>query len=165
MSVKSTEAVKKVSDNAAPWRRFMSKYRDFIIFCIIGVITGVIYFISIFLLYGTLNFDYRIAVSLSYALAVIVHFFANRHITFKNSGDRIDHQIIKYAAMIGLNYLTTMAIVIASVGWLEFSVYASAVLAILMNLLTNYLMLKYWIFRIKKHTAVIPSPSKPSETP
>lgn len=142
----------------------ISRRKDIILFCVIGAVTAVIYFTSIAILHDVLLIDYRIAVSVSYGISIICHFIANRNITFK-SKHNISRQVIKYAVMVGINYLMTMVIVILCKTLLSLSVYTSAVLAILFNLFINFLLLKYWVFLAKNDPESLSSTLKQSRVP
>jgi len=126
--------------------RFVARYRDFIAFSVVGILTGTVYFSCIAFLLEVVGVDYRIAVTTAYLVALVCHFLANRLVTFRGSGGKLHLQISKYALMVGANYLTTMGIVIGAVNLLHTSPYAGALAAIAGSLFINFFLAKYWIF-------------------
>jgi putative flippase GtrA len=129
---------------------FAALHSDFISFATVGLVTGVIYFLCISVLLELFNADYRIAVTTAYAAALTVHFFANRNLTFGAGGEhahgRLPLQLVRYAGMVAINYVTTLGIVIGAVTLLARSPYFGALAAIGVNLFLNYFISKYWIF-------------------
>lgn len=127
--------------------QLVTHYQSVIWFAAIGVCSGVVYFVTIYFLMEMLAVDYRLAVSIAYAVALAVHFFANRHIVFRARGGSLHVHLLRYSAMIVLNYLTTLLIVIGAVNIFSVSAYAGATVAIAINMIGNYVLSKYWIFR------------------
>lgn len=126
---------------------FAKHHVDFVSFAAVGLFTGIIYFACISVLLELFRTDYRIAVSTAYATALVCHFLANRNLTFRGHAGRLHLQLLKYGGMVSINYLTTMGIVIGTVKLLNGSPYVGALFAIGINLLLNYFISKYWIFR------------------
>lgn len=129
-----------------PVATFVAQHRDFAAFVAVGLFMAVVYFACIAFLLELLGADYRVAVTAAYLLSLVCHFLANRLLTFRRSDGHLHLQVIKYAVMVGANYLTTMGIVIGTVNLLNGSPYLGALLAIAANLLLNYFVSKYWIF-------------------
>ena len=127
--------------------QLVTRYQTFLWFAAIGAFSGSVYFICLFYLLDALALDYRLAVSIAYLVALSCHFGANRQITFRGLGGSVYVHIMRYSIMVGLNYLTTMVIVIAAVNLAYVSVYIGAMVAIGFNLIINYWLSKHWIFR------------------
>jgi putative flippase GtrA len=127
--------------------QFAARHEHFFWFAAIGAFSGAVYFISIYVLIEYLALDYRLAVSIAYGVALLCHFWANRQITFREQGGGVHLHLMRYSVMVALNYLTTMAIVIGAVKLILLSAYTGAVIAIVFNLISNYYLSKYWIFR------------------
>ena len=128
-------------------RQLATRHQTFLWFTAIGALSGAVYFVALFFLIEALAVDYRLAVSISYGLAVLCHFGANRQITLRGREGSVYLHMMRYSVMIGLNYLTTMAIVIAMVSFMRISAYTAAAVAIAFNLTFNYSLSKHWIFR------------------
>lgn len=127
-------------------RSLVRRHQTFIFYVATGIFSGAIYFIALYYLIESICVDYRIAVSIAYAFALTFHFSVNRIITFSAISRSVYAQLARYTVMIGLNYLTTMAIVISMVSFLLASAYTGALAAILFNLMMNYWLSKEWIF-------------------
>lgn len=125
---------------------FAAHHVDFVSFAAVGLFTGIIYFVCISVLLELFRADYRIAITIAYAIALVCHFLANRNLTFRGNAGQLHLQLLKYGGMVCINYLTTMGIVIGTVKVLNGSPYIGALLAIGINLLLNYFISKYWIF-------------------
>lgn len=127
-------------------RQLALRHQSFLWFAAVGIFSGAVYFICLYLLMEALAVDYRLAVTIAYSLSLICHFFANRQITFRGQSGAVHVHLMRYGVMIILNYLTTMAIVIAMVNYLLISAYVGAVVAIAFNMISNYSLSKYWVF-------------------
>jgi len=127
--------------------QFVARYEHLFWFAAIGAFSGAVYFISIYTLIEYLALDYRHAVSIAYGVALLCHFLANRQITFREQGGAVHLHLMRYSVMIALNYFITMAIVIGAVKLALLSAYSGAAIAIVFNLVSNYYLSKYWIFR------------------
>lgn len=120
--------------------------RSIFFFLTIGVLTAVIYFGLFTLFWKFTGFSYQYAVSVAYVLSVIVHFTANRNITFKSQDTNIFTQLKKYLVMVLINYAITLIIVRFTVESLNLSPYIGIFLAIGTTVSSGYLMSRYWIF-------------------
>lgn len=116
-------------------------------FLTVGAISAVVYFASFTLLWKFFGLNYKLAVSIGYVLSVIVHFTANRVLTFRSHGQQLFQHIARYLVMITINYLITLAVVHLMVAVLKLSPYLGIVLSIGSTTGLGYLMAKFWVFR------------------
>lgn len=121
--------------------------RELLTYLFVGGVTFLIYMASIALIVEIIHFDYRVGVSVAYAIAVIFHFFANRTLTFRANKHRLLDQSIRYIGILMLNYLITLIAVSLCVEWLHFSPYLSAAIAIVLTVGVGYFASKFWVFR------------------
>lgn len=124
------------------------KRYSFVIYLIVGGLTTFIYFALFASLWQFFGVNYQISVSIAYFFAVVFHFTANRRYTFKAHGTDFFKQITRYLFMIGLNYCVTLFIMYCVVEILHLSPYVGVVISILTNINTNFLIARYWVFRI-----------------
>ena len=128
-------------------RRLVEQYRKVILFATIGACSGTIYFALIYALMEMFALDYRLAVSIAYLVALACHFFANRQFTFRAHNASLHGHLIRYAAMLVFNYFVTILMVVVAVKLFLTTAYVGAFIAIVMNMFSNYWLLKSWIFR------------------
>lgn len=112
--------------------------------------TACIYFSLFALFWQLLGMNYQVAVTITYLLAVLFHFSANRRFTFKAHGANLMQHLGKYACMVAINYLITLAMMHFIVEVLHFTPYAGLILSVFANTNANFLMSRYWVFRTPK---------------
>lgn len=125
-------------------------YKEFFNYSVVGSVTAFLYFGVIVFATEILDFGYRIAVSVSYVIAVSFHFLANREFTFSASDGVVRKQIIRYLIVLLLNYLITICVVSYLVDSLVFSHYLAAIIAIGATVTVGYFTSKFWIFNEKE---------------
>lgn len=119
-------------------------------YLVVGGLTAIIYFGLIALCIEFIHLDYRIGVSVAYVFAVSFHFLANRKHTFRATDSGVLHQMVRYMALLVVNYLITLLVVYGCVAWLGASTYIAAALSILITVSTGYCVSKFWVFRSRK---------------
>lgn len=105
------------------------------------------YFGLLTLFLEVLGFEYRVAVSIAYGLAVTFHFFSNRHITFRPAKDRLLSQMARYVVVAAINYLLTLFIVYVVVGLLHSNPYIGAAVSLIATIAFGYVGSRLWVFR------------------
>ena len=123
-------------------------YPSAIKFLAVGATSALVYFLSFSVLWHFIHFTYQIAVSIAYALSVVVHFTANRRITFRAHGHALAAQLTKYFVMVAINYGITLWIMHGIVTNLNLTPYLGIMCSIALTVATGYLMAKFWVFRI-----------------
>lgn len=119
-----------------------------ILFLFVGTLCAIVNLTSFSLLWHTLHINYTAAVSCAYFFSVLVHFTANRHLTFKDHSTTFFPQIQRYLIMLLTNYLLTLIIVHVVVETLHFSPYIGIISAIGCTVGINYFMSRFWVFQI-----------------
>ncbi len=120
---------------------------NFLLYLTIGGLTALFYMGLIFVTVDLLDFQYQFGVSLSYFVATLFHFLANKKLTFQAEDDKLAQQVPRYVGVITLHYLTVLGVVSAFVSGFGISVYIASALAILLASGVGYILLKYWVFR------------------
>jgi putative flippase GtrA len=116
-------------------------------FVIVGVLTFGINFSMFHVFYALGNLDYRISVSLAYAVTVVCHFLLHRLFTFEAAEQQIVHNASKYVAMLGLNYAITLSMAWFVVEILALSPYLGVVASTAATACTSFFVMKYFVFR------------------
>lgn len=116
-------------------------------FAIAGIATGLIYFTLFALFWRILHYNHIVAVSISYTIAAAFHFWFNRDITFKVKKYKNIKQIVKYIALLIINYLITVIILQISLLYTTFP-YMGLIIAAGATAVTGYILSKFWIFKV-----------------
>lgn len=131
-----------------PYLKILLEKYSFVIYLIVGSFSTFIYFALFVALWQFLEVNYKISVSFAYFFAVVFHFTANRRYTFKAHGTDFFKQLTRYILMISFNYCVTLSIMYSVVEILHLSPYIGLVISIVTNINTNFLIARYWVFRI-----------------
>ncbi len=126
--------------------------RRFLRYIAVGLASTVVDVLCVALLLQA-GLGYPLAVSLGFAGGLAVNYLLHVAYTF-GARPRAVSQAIRYAAVVGLNYFLTLAIV-----WFGHEVLGAAVLAAKVASLplvaaTGFLLSKYWVFRSAKAAAL-----------
>jgi putative flippase GtrA len=122
----------------------------FIRFCIVGGLTAGIFFVTLWFFQSIINANYFVAINFSYIFSTIFHYLANSVFTFQSQGAKQFQQLFRYFALWIINYLITLALVSISVKIFFLSSYFGSLIAILITVLTGYLLSHSWIFTRKE---------------
>jgi putative flippase GtrA len=112
----------------------------------VGAANTVLYSALLFLFLDVLAWDTVGAVSASYALAMIFHFSANRHITFQSDGD-VRAEFGKYLVAAAVSYLISLVVVHVLRSALQFGTVSTALICALITAATGYLLGHYWVYQ------------------
>jgi putative flippase GtrA len=127
--------------------RFIRLHRlSITLFLLVGICSICIYFLTFSLLWKYFGFHYQIAVTIAYFLTVVIHFTANRQVTFKSKDKKLTQQICRYSITTTINYFITLIIIHTSVKQLHYSPYIGIIAAISITLGFGFLMARFWIF-------------------
>lgn len=128
--------------------------RSVLLFALAGLGSACAYFATLYLLEYRLGTDYRVAVTFAYIISVAAHFMLNRYFTFGRSGTGVlRDQLMRYPVLVGLNYLISIAVVVACVEWLGWTSAQGVVLSMPLTLAAGYLVAKKWVFQPKNKKA------------
>lgn len=124
----------------------MANRRSILFFLFVGTMATAVNFVSFTLLWKLVNLNYQIALSVAYVLSVIVHFVANRGLTFQGHHTHFLRQMPRYLTMLFINYLITLGVTRIVVELMHMTPYLGILLAIGVTVNTSYFMLRYWVF-------------------
>lgn len=117
-------------------------------FLIVGFTTAFIYFATFTLFWKWVGLSYTLSVSVSYFVAILFHFNANRFFTFKNHEQSMIRQLSRYAFLILINYVITVLILRLTVEVLNLSPYLGIIFSVGITVNFSYLIARYWVFPI-----------------
>lgn len=115
-------------------------------YLIIGGLSAAINFLVFAFFYNYLGFHYKIAVTISYLIAVVFNFISNRYFTFKSGGRHIVRHFYRYLTMLLLNYTITLVTLHVIVEWLSLSAYLGLLVSIGITAFTGFSLSKFWVF-------------------
>lgn len=121
--------------------------RSWFKYLMVGAVSAGVYFsvfsLSLYVFVG----HYIAATTLGYFIAVCVHFLGNRYITFHDQAHpQVTRVIVKYMAMLLINYGLSIMIVDVLVSRYGASPYAGIITSIIGTTLSGFLLSKYWVF-------------------
>lgn len=125
----------------------MTATKQFLLFLTIGLLSAGVNFSTFFLMWQVAHLNYQLAVSIAYILAVSVHFFGNRSLTFQSQDQHMLSQLKKYLLLLLINYLITLATVTFFVSKLHFSPYLGLITAIGLTVLIGFTLCQQYIFK------------------
>src|SRR3990167_4517352 len=76
----------------------------------VGLLSAAVNLGSFGILFNFFHLNYQIAISIAFVLAVIVHFTANRQLTFKPHTTQFFPQLQRYSVMLVTNYFITLLV-------------------------------------------------------
>lgn len=123
---------------------------QFIIYGLVGVFVTLLKLFSLYLFRNILGIPTYLSVIISYILAVITHFFINKHLTFKISEKGIANKIT-------LRYFFALIIAFAFYSFniwflhniFSISFYIAVYLALFLSFIFNYFLYKNYVFNKK----------------
>jgi putative flippase GtrA len=130
--------------------QFIKKHiSTMMLYATVGLISAIVNFSSFTILWKLAGLNYQVAVSIAFALSVLVHFTANRNVTFRNSDDSsIKRQVPKYALMVTTNYLITMCVMYIVVEVLKLSPFIGLLCSIGCTVGVGYCLSRFWVFKV-----------------
>jgi putative flippase GtrA len=128
--------------------------KSFICFFSVGLITSFVYFGLFFLLYHAIGIGYRLALTITFPISVLLNYYLNSRISFGcKYGIRIS-TIAKFLTLPVINYLIHLAFVEIFVMALGLSAFIGLICAAGFCLIVNYLLSSHWVFS-DRHMNVI----------
>ena len=115
-------------------------------FLLVGGLTFVVYYTSLYLLHTGIGMRYPLAVAISYSLAVTLHFFTNRSFTFSVRRGLWSQQLRRYTLTAFVNYCVQILVIRGLFGMIGLGFYLSAGIAVATTTLTGFVLLNNWVF-------------------
>lgn len=116
-------------------------------FGMVGIATFLLNLLLFRILFGFLGFDYRIAVSIAYAVTVCCHFLLNRYFTFNAEQHEFGMHVGRYGVMLAANYGITLAVMWTFVEIFRVSPYLGVIASTAATASSSFFMMKHFVFR------------------
>ncbi len=126
----------------------LRKQYALVAYLIVGCLTAALYFSLFALLWQFLGINYRLAISMTYVASVLFHFSVNRRFTFKAHGQHLGQQMLRYGCMVAINYVVTLTVMYLVVEIAAWTPYLGVLLAIAVNVSSNFMLSRFWVFRL-----------------
>jgi putative flippase GtrA len=112
----------------------------------VGIITFGLNYFFIWLFYGLLVLDYRVAVSIAFVVTVAAHFILSRIFVYKNTESPIAHHVWRYGIMLAINYTINLLASIITVEMFGLSPYFAVVFATAITACSSFFLMRYFVF-------------------
>lgn len=117
--------------------------RQFLVYIVVGVLSALIDIGTMQALLW-LAFDYRIAVSIAFALGLTFNYLCHERVTFR--AKRSASTLVRYGILVLANYGLTLLCVHLSVTYLD-NVLTGKVVSLPLVAVNGFLWGRYWVFR------------------
>jgi putative flippase GtrA len=114
-------------------------------FLLVGGISYAFDLTTLVVLHGVFKIALSVATTLAFAAALAINFGLNRAFAFR-SRSLVGPALVKYLVLVGVNYLTTLLIVLGLTA-LGLSYVVAKTLATAVNAVMNYVAYRGWIFK------------------
>lgn len=117
--------------------------RQFLVFVGVGILSALI---DIATMEGLIQLDihYGLAVSVGFSVGLIFNYICHARVTFRASSSMLT--VVKFGAVVFINYLITITFVVGSQHWLG-SVLAGKVASLPVVAVNGFLWSRYWVFK------------------
>ncbi len=116
-------------------------------YLVVGGITFFLYYLFIWLFFNYLEYSYLTAISLSYFIAVSIHFLLNRNLTFNANKSDVKLHLIKYSFITLFNYSIQFSIIYVGYNLLSVNLYISCFIGIIVTIISGYFLMDIWVFK------------------
>lgn len=112
----------------------------------VGASTGALYFLILQWLFEVLAIEEYIAISISFIVAVIFQFVANKLFVFRGNIHFRLIQILKFCLVVGANLVITLFVVWQVSIQLNIGPFGGSLIALPITTAVGYLINKFWVF-------------------
>ncbi len=130
-------------------QRLQEEKRPILVYLAVGASNTLLYIGLFSLFFKLFKIDYRVSVTISFMLASVFHFLANRKCTFASNG-RIILQLPKYITMVAFNYFLSISIIIFCVDFLSIPHMLAVTFTAGFTIVASFVIFKIWVFKDKR---------------
>ena len=130
--------------------RLLSKYRELIVYVIVGVLTTIVSLLSYYLFAYTLEIQYLISNFLSWVCAVVFAYITNKVWVFQNYDFALSNIVKEIVAFIGARIATLgidMLIMFVMVDMLSLQDLVAKITVQVIVTILNYILSKFLVFK------------------
>lgn len=120
---------------------------QFVIYGVVGVGVTLLKLLTLYLLRDVLDIVTYVSVTISYIIAVVTHFFINKHYTFKVDEKKIMNMMtVRYfiALVVAFGFYAGNIWILNQVG--ELSFYFAVFISLFLSFIFNYFLYKKFVF-------------------
>ena len=151
-------------------RKMLQKYRELLLYALVGVVTTLINVVAFSVCHTTLGLHYALANVIAWVLSVLFAFFANKIVVFENHGWSaavVWHEAVSFFLSRAASLLVDEAGMWLLISVLQLNELISKLLVNGLVILINYVLGKLWVFGKKaadEKPATAASAAKPAPT-
>jgi putative flippase GtrA len=120
---------------------------QFVIYGIVGVGVTLLKLLSLYVLRDVLEIVTYLSVTISYIIAVITHFFINKHYTFKVDEKKIMNMMtVRYFLALGVAFIFYAGNIWILNQLVELPFYVAVFIALFLSFIFNYFLYKKFVF-------------------
>ncbi len=120
---------------------------QFVIYGIVGVGVTLLKLLSLYVLRDVFDIVTYLSVTISYIIAVITHFFINKHYTFKVDEKKIMNMMtVRYFLALGVAFIFYAGNIWILNQLVELPFYVAVFIALFLSFIFNYFLYKKFVF-------------------
>ena len=120
---------------------------QFVIYGIVGVGVTLLKLLSLYVLRDVLEIVTYLSVTISYIIAVVTHFFINKHYTFKVDEKKIMNMMtVRYFLALGVAFIFYAGNIWILNQLVELPFYVAVFIALFLSFIFNYFLYKKFVF-------------------
>ena len=121
---------------------------------LVSIMTTIVYFSFMRILWIECHWNYLIATSIGYCMAILTNFMGNSIFTFKSAAPHLFGQLKKYLFLAGVNYCITLIVAYVMVLYSALSPVMISFVQIVVTSLIGYIGSRYWVFNLNNKLLV-----------
>ena len=121
---------------------------QFVIYGIVGVGVTLLKLLSLYILRDVFDVVTYLSVTISYIIAVVIHFFINKHYTFKVDEKKIMNMMtVRYFIALAVAFLFYSGNIWILNQVFELAFYIAVFIALFLSFIFNYFLYKRYVFK------------------
>ena len=121
---------------------------QFVIYGIVGVGVTLLKLLSLYILRDVFDIVTYLSVTISYIIAVITHFFINKHYTFKVDEKKIMNMMtVRYFVALAVAFIFYSGNIWILNQVVELAFYVAVFIALFLSFIFNYFLYKRYVFK------------------
>ena len=121
---------------------------QFVIYGIVGVGVTLLKLLSLYVLRDVFDIVTYLSVTISYIIAVVTHFFINKHYTFKVDEKKIMNMMtVRYFVALAVAFVFYTGNIWILNQVVELAFYVSVFIALFLSFIFNYFLYKRYVFK------------------
>jgi putative flippase GtrA len=118
-------------------------------FLIVGFVNTLIYFLLLWFFLTRTFFYYPIAIGLSFMIAMIFQYLANKRFTFKSQSKSL-FEVFRYLMMVTINYFLSLLMVWFLLTLIKVSPFEASAISAIVVAASGFILSFFWVYKEKK---------------